>query len=151
MNDHPSLFRIYLQLMKLRVVVLLQITAICAILAHDLMVRSDAIPGDRTWLETLEACLVTLLGGTLAAGGSNAINMVIMLTNALTRMRDVVNGNRISHRYLTHFTIKTCHLPIHRFGMLSLPMAHTPHHPKVIPKRSHNNPKEIHIGRPAKN
>ena len=81
MNDHPSLFRIYLQLMKLRVVVLLQITAICAILAHDLMVRSDAITGDRTWLETLEACLVTLLGGTLAAGGSNAINMAVSYTH----------------------------------------------------------------------
>ena len=42
MNEKPGLFTIYLQLMKLRVVVLLQITAICAIVAHDLMVRSDA-------------------------------------------------------------------------------------------------------------
>ncbi len=96
MNDHPSLFRIYLQLMKLRVVVLLQITAICAILAHDLMVRSDAIPGDRTWMETLEACLVTLLGGTLAAGGSNAINMVydrdIDPGMSRTRARPIPNG-----------------------------------------------------------
>ena len=96
MNDHPSLFRIYLQLMKLRVVVLLQITAICAILAHDLMVRSDAITGDRTWLETLEACLVTLLGGTLAAGGSNAINMVydrdIDPGMSRTRTRPIPNG-----------------------------------------------------------
>ena len=76
MNDKPGLLTIYLQLMKLRVVVLLQITAICAIVAHDLMVRSDAISGDRTWMDTLQACMVTLLGGTLAAGGSNAINMV---------------------------------------------------------------------------
>ena len=79
MNEKPGLFTIYLQLMKLRVVVLLQITAICAIVAHDLMVRSDAIPGDRTWMDTLQASLVTLLGGTLAAGGSNAINMVCLL------------------------------------------------------------------------
>ena len=32
----------------------LQITAICAIIAHDLMVRSDAISGDRSWLDTLK-------------------------------------------------------------------------------------------------
>ena len=63
MNDRPGLLTIYLQLMKLRVVVLLQITAICAIVAHDLMVRSDAISGDRTWLDTLQACLITMVGG----------------------------------------------------------------------------------------
>jgi protoheme IX farnesyltransferase len=62
--------------MKLRVVILLQITAICAILAHDLMVRNGSLEGDRTWYETLYACVITLAGGTLAAGGSNAINMV---------------------------------------------------------------------------
>jgi len=96
MNDKPGLFTIYLQLMKLRVVVLLQITAICAIIAHDLMVRSDSISGDRTWLDTLQACLVTLLGGTLAAGGSNAINMVydrdIDPGMSRTRTRPIPNG-----------------------------------------------------------
>lgn len=97
MNDEkPSLFIIYLQLMKLRVVILLQITAICAILAHDLMVRSESISGDRTWTDTLVACLVTLLGGTLAAGGSNAINMVydrdIDPGMSRTRTRPIPNG-----------------------------------------------------------
>ena len=96
MNDKPGLFTIHLQLMKLRVVVLLQITAICAIVAHDLMVRSDAISGDRTWLDTLQASLVTLLGGTLAAGGSNAINMVydrdIDPGMSRTRTRPIPNG-----------------------------------------------------------
>ena len=75
---------------------LLQITAICAIVAHDLMVRSDAISGDRTWMDTLQACLVTLLGGTLAAGGSNAINMVydrdIDPGMSRTRTRPIPNG-----------------------------------------------------------
>ena len=47
-DSKPGLITIYLQLMKLRVVILLQITAICAILAHDLMVRSEALSGDRT-------------------------------------------------------------------------------------------------------
>ena len=96
MNEKPSLFTTYLQLMKLRVVILLQITAICAIIAHDLMVRSEAISGDRTWMDTLEACIVTLVGGTLAAGGSNAINMVydrdIDPGMSRTRARPIPNG-----------------------------------------------------------
>ena len=96
MNEKPGIFTIYLQLMKLRVVILLQVTAICAIIAHDLMVRSEAISGDRTWLDTLEACLVTLVGGTLAAGGSNAINMVydrdIDPGMSRTRTRPIPNG-----------------------------------------------------------
>jgi heme O synthase-like polyprenyltransferase len=96
MNEKPGIFTIYLQLMKLRVVILLQITAICAILAHDLMVRSDAISGDRSWFDTLEACLVTLVGGTLAAGGSNAINMFydrdIDPGMSRTRARPIPNG-----------------------------------------------------------
>jgi len=96
MNDKPSIFKIYFQLMKLRVVILLQVTAICAIIAHDLMVRSDAISGDRTWIDTFSACLITLVGGTLAAGGSNAINMVydrdIDSGMSRTRARPIPNG-----------------------------------------------------------
>ena len=75
-DDHPGMPTVLLQLMKLRVVVLLQVPAICAILAHDLLVRYGSIDGDRTWLDTLWTSFVTLVGGTLAAGGSNAINMV---------------------------------------------------------------------------
>tara|TARA_B100001778_G_scaffold101035_2_gene82484 strand:+ start:660 stop:1739 length:1080 start_codon:yes stop_codon:yes gene_type:complete len=108
MNDRPGLFTIYLQLMKLRVVVLLQITAICAIVAHDLMVRSDAISGDRTWLDTLQACIITLVGGTLAAGGSNAINMVydrdIDVGMSRTRTRPIPEGY-ISARHALIFGI----------------------------------------------
>ena len=95
-EQKPSLLKIYFQLMKLRVVVLLQITAICAILAHDLMVRNHAISGDRTWLDTLNACVLTIFGGTLAAGGSNAINMVydrdIDPGMSRTRTRPIPNG-----------------------------------------------------------
>ena len=61
--------------MKLRVIVLLQITAICAILVHDSLARYDLIDLERTWSDTLWTSLVTLAGGTLSAGGSNAINM----------------------------------------------------------------------------
>jgi len=122
MNDKPSIFKIYVQLMKLRVVILLQITAICAIIAHDFMVRSEAISGNRTWIDTLEACVITLVGGTLAAGGSNAINMVydrdIDPGMSRTRTRPIPNG-WISPRHALVFGISMAiigsaiFLPIH--------------------------------------
>ena len=74
-EGQPSLVSLFIRLMKLRVIVLLQITAICAILVHDSLARYDLIEIERTWLDTLWTSLVTLVGGTLSAGGSNAINM----------------------------------------------------------------------------
>ena len=76
MNENqPSLASLFIKLMKLRVIVLLQITAICAILVHDSLARYDLIDIERTWFDTFYTSLVTLVGGTLSAGGSNAINM----------------------------------------------------------------------------
>jgi len=72
---HPGWFLVFIRLMKLRVIVLLQITAICSILVHDLLARHGLIDVERTWYDTLYASLITILGGTLSAGGSNAINM----------------------------------------------------------------------------
>tara|TARA_Y100000589_G_scaffold186679_1_gene176756 strand:+ start:7702 stop:8733 length:1032 start_codon:yes stop_codon:yes gene_type:complete len=72
---HPGWIKVFIKLMKLRVIVLLQITAICAILVHDLLSRHDLIDIDRSWNDTLYASLITIIGGTLSAGGSNAINM----------------------------------------------------------------------------
>jgi protoheme IX farnesyltransferase len=69
-EPHPGWFSVYKQLMKLNVIILLQITAICAILVHDLVVDLN-----RTWLDTALTIAVTVVGGTLSAGGSNAINM----------------------------------------------------------------------------
>jgi len=74
-GDQPSMISLFIKLMKLRVIVLLQITAICAILVHDSLARYDLIDLERTWSDTLWTSLVTLAGGTLSAGGSNAINM----------------------------------------------------------------------------
>ena len=95
-DDHPGTTRVLLQLMKLRVVVLLQITALCAILAHDILVRYDSIDGDRSWYDTIWTSVVTLVGGTLAAGGSNAINMVydrdIDSEMSRTRSRPIPKG-----------------------------------------------------------
>ena len=75
MTESRALHRVLIDLMKLRVVVLLQITAVCAILVHDLLVRYGSVAGDRSWLDTVTAVSITLVGGTLSAGGSNAINM----------------------------------------------------------------------------
>ena len=74
-NPHPGLFKVITQLMKLRVIVLLQITAICAILIHDTLARQGVMDVDRSWSQTLWTMTVTVVGGTLSAGGSNAINM----------------------------------------------------------------------------
>ena len=71
----PSMFSLFIKLMKLRVIVLLQITAICAILVHDSLARYDLIDIERTWFDTLWTSTITVIGGTLSAGGSNAINM----------------------------------------------------------------------------
>ena len=72
---HPGTLNVMMQLMKLRVIVLLQITALCAILVHDSLARHGLLDVERTWEETLWVSLITVVGGTLSAGGSNAINM----------------------------------------------------------------------------
>lgn len=74
-HPYPGLLKVMVRLMKIRVIVLLQITAICAILIHDSLARYDLIAVERTWTDTLVACIITIVGGTLSAGGSNAINM----------------------------------------------------------------------------
>ena len=74
-GGQPSLISLFIKLMKLRVIVLLQITAICAILVHDSLARYELIDVERSWFDTLWTSFITLIGGTLSAGGSNAINM----------------------------------------------------------------------------
>ena len=74
-HAHPGTLKVMMQLMKLRVIVLLQITALCAILVHDTFARLGVMDIDRTWGQTLQVSLITVIGGTLSAGGSNAINM----------------------------------------------------------------------------
>ena len=72
---HPGMLNVFLQLMKLRVIVLLQVTAVCAILVHDLLARHDLLSIDRTWMYTVQTIIITVVAGTLSAGGSNSINM----------------------------------------------------------------------------
>ena len=61
-------WRSYLSLTKPRVVVLLQITALCAVLVHD---RMEGQVG----MDTAYTMLIVFVGGYLSAGGANAINM----------------------------------------------------------------------------
>ena len=63
-----SVFNSYLALTKPRVVVLLQITALCSVLVHDLF-------GDSIGLSTGETMGIVFVGGYLTAGGANAVNM----------------------------------------------------------------------------
>ena len=74
-TEHPGMLKVMTQLMKLRVIFLLQITALCAILVHDTFARYGVMDLERTWSDTLVTMLITVVGGTLSAGGSNAINM----------------------------------------------------------------------------
>ena len=70
-------FSVLVQLMKLRVILLLQVTAICSVFIHDLLVRAEVMahPEGRRWIQTLSTCWLVPAGGTLSAGGANAINM----------------------------------------------------------------------------
>jgi len=70
--EKPSLLKIYWILMKTRVVLLLQATAICGILTYDLKEGYDS---GRDYTDSLWTCLIVLLGGSLASGGAMAINM----------------------------------------------------------------------------
>ncbi|RTZ95027.1 MAG: protoheme IX farnesyltransferase [Candidatus Poseidoniales archaeon] len=59
----------YFELTKPRVVVLLQITALCAVLVHD-MLESGSLS-----MASAETMLIVFVGGYLSAGGANAVNM----------------------------------------------------------------------------
>ena len=68
----PSLLKIYWILMKPRVVFLLQITALCGIFTYDFREGYDS---GRTYYDSIITSLIVLIGGTMASGGSMAVNM----------------------------------------------------------------------------
>ena len=72
-EERPSLARIYWILMKPRVVFLLQATAICGVLIYDL---GEGYKNEG-WkpIDSVLTSLIVLIGGSLASGGSMAINM----------------------------------------------------------------------------
>lgn len=59
----------YLSLTKPKVVILLQITALCSVLSHDLIGESEI------GAETIKTIFIVFVGGYLTAGGANAVNM----------------------------------------------------------------------------
>ena len=69
MSETRGVAKTLFTLTKPRVVVLLQITAMCAILSHDF------IEINRINYNTLENMLIVFIGGYLTAGGANCINM----------------------------------------------------------------------------
>ncbi len=72
-EERPPLAKIYWILMKPKVVFLLQATAICGVLVYDL---SEGYKNDG-WkpMDSVFTSLIVLIGGSLASGGSMAINM----------------------------------------------------------------------------
>ena len=72
-DANPVGIRAYVALMKPRVLILLQITALCAVLIHDAL--EWRLNGEWNLLETGQIMLVVIIGGLLSAGGANSINM----------------------------------------------------------------------------
>ncbi|MEC8073600.1 MAG: heme o synthase [Candidatus Thermoplasmatota archaeon] len=68
----PSLLKIYWILMKPRVVFLLQVTALCGIFTYDFKEGYDS---GRNYIDSIQTSMIVLIGGTLASGGSMAVNM----------------------------------------------------------------------------
>ena len=68
----PSLLKIYWILMKPRVVFLLQVTALCGIFTYDF---KEGYNSGRNYIDSIQTSMVVLIGGTLASGGSMAVNM----------------------------------------------------------------------------
>ena len=73
MGESGGGIKAWLTLTKPGVVVLLQITALCAVLSHDLLEASGFSEMD--WNESIRTMAIVFVGGYLTAGGANAINM----------------------------------------------------------------------------
>ena len=67
----------WFQLMKPGVLSLLQVTAMCAILVHDLIQWNIAGRVEFDYAQTLETMAVVFVGGYLTAGGAHTFNNVI--------------------------------------------------------------------------
>ena len=72
-NGMPSLLLVYWRLLKPRVVMLLQITAVCGVVIYNLM--NETVTDKDDIIRILNQSLVVLIGGTLTGGGAGTINM----------------------------------------------------------------------------
>ncbi len=73
MREPTTGARAWLTLTKPGVVVLLQVTALCAVLCHD-MLAAGGFSG-MNWGDSAQTMAVVFVGGYLTAGGANSINM----------------------------------------------------------------------------
>ena len=123
-EDKPSLAKIYWILMKPRVVFLLQATAICGVLVYDL---TEGYKRDGwSYLDSIRISLIVLIGGSLASGGSMAINMWyerdIDPLMERTESRPIPSGY-ISPNHALVFGITVCLMGIAIVSFLSVPEA----------------------------
>ena len=104
----------YIALMKLRVVELLLVTTVPA-----LFLASNGVPD-------LKITIATLIGGTLAAGGANTLNMILESESdklmARTADRPVATGV-ISKRHATWFAIALVTLSLSTFIVFTTVLA----------------------------
>ncbi len=123
-NEKPSLAKIYWILMKPRVVFLLQATAICGVLVYDF---SEGYKREGwTPIDSIRTSLIVLFGGSLASGGSMAVNMWyerdIDPLMERTESRPIPSGF-ISPNHALIFGIVMCLIGIAIVTFLSVPEA----------------------------
>ena len=111
--------RPFYELTEPRVVLLLQITALCAVLVHDMLNSGLSTRSARTML-------IVLVGGYLSAGGANAINMWydrdIDPKMSRTANRPIPAGD-VSANVALGFGIILSVLGVAWFGLLANPVA----------------------------
>ena len=109
----------YFSLTKPRVVVLLQITALCSVLAHDQL-------GGGVDSDSMRTMLVVFVGGYLSAGGANAVNMWydrdIDPLMSRTKNRPVPSGE-VSAEAALAFGVALSVLGVYWFWELANPVA----------------------------
>ena len=117
-GERPSLLKIYAILMKPRVVLLLQATAICGVLTYDFREGYDL---GREYKDSLWSSIIVLFGGSLASGGSMAINMWyerdLDPLMKRTKNRPIPSGY-ISPNHALTFGLVVCLLGISIVGIL---------------------------------
>ena len=82
--DQPaeiSWFRLHLALLKPRILLLLEVTALCGVLVHDLLHPPG---GERPWLTTVRTLALVCVGGFLAAARAFVGALVMFLIRNIT-------------------------------------------------------------------
>ena len=105
----------YFSLTKPRVVVLLQITALCSVLVHDQL-------GGGVDSDSMRTMLVVFVGGYLSAGGANAVNMWYDrdIDPLMTRTKDrAVPAGEVSANAALAFGIVLSFLGVRWFATLA--------------------------------